>query len=201
MTGSYNAVRTGKCALAGMLLMLIFSSEAQAGADDVVAGDTGVLYVSGTLARGACNIESDTAQQTVDFATVSSGELRYPGDRGRGKDVHLRLRDCFDNEATATHIHTGNEEIGDGLPFVRVSFMGAVDPDNSSLIAVHGAGGFGLRLEDQQHHVVRLNEQGEPLRVASGNPVLTYSLSPERTHVPLKEGAWQVVVYIGLSYD
>lgn len=184
-----------------IVLMLATGQAAYAGENDVVDGDTGVLYVSGTLARSACNVDSDTLQQSVNLGTLSSGELINPGERGAGRAFHLKLRDCFDPEAVSQPDRNGNSAIGDGLPFVRVNFMSAADSDNHALIAVHGAQGFGLRLEDDRHKAVPLNQQVEPLRVPNGDSVLTYYLLPERTHASLKEGAWQAVVYIGISYE
>lgn len=184
-----------------IVLMLAIGQAAYAGEKDVVDGDTGVLYVSGTLARSACNVDSDTLQQSVNLGTLSSGELINPGERGAGRAFHLKLRDCFDPEAVSQPDHNGNSAIGDGLPFVRVNFMSAADSDNHALIAVYGAQGFGLRLEDDRHRAVLLNQQAEPLRVTNGDSVLTYYLLPERTHASLKEGAWQAVIYIGMSYD
>ncbi|MGF9658953.1 fimbrial protein [Pantoea agglomerans] len=184
-----------------IVLMLAIGQAAYAGENDVVDGDTGVLYVSGTLARSACNVDSDTLQQSVNLGTLSSGELINPGERGAGRAFHLKLRDCFDPEAVSQPDHNGNSAIGDGLPFVRVNFMSAADSDNHALIAVYGAQGFGLRLEDDRHRAVLLNQQAEPLRVTNGDSVLTYYLLPERTHASLKEGAWQAVIYIGMSYD
>lgn len=184
-----------------IVLMLATGQAAYAGENNVVDGDTGVLYVSGTLARGACNVDSDTLQQSVNLGTLSSGELIHPGERGTGRAFHLKLRDCFDPEAVSQPDRNGNSAIGDGLPFVRVNFMSAADSDNHALIAVHGAQGFGLRLEDDRHKAVPLNQQVEPLRVKNGDSVLTYYLLPERTHVSLMEGAWQAVIYIGMSYD
>lgn len=184
-----------------IVLMLAIGQAAYAGENDVVDGDTGVLYVSGTLARSACNVDSDTLQQSVNLGTLSSGELINPGERGAGRAFHLKLRDCFDPEAVSQPDRNGNSAIGDGLPFVRVNFMSAADSDNHALIAVYGAQGFGLRLEDDRHKAVPLNQQVEPLRVPNGDSVLTYYLLPERTHASLKEGAWQAVVYIGISYE
>lgn len=184
-----------------IVLMLATGQAAYAGENDVVDGDTGVLYVSGALARGACNVDSDTLEQSVNLGTLSSGELINPGERGAGRAFHLKLHDCFDPEAISQLGRDGNRAIGDGLPFIRVNFMSAADPDNHALIAVNGAQGFGLRLEDARHKAVPLNQQAEPLRVKNGDSVLTYYLLPERTHASLKEGAWQAVVYVGVSYD
>lgn len=201
MKGVCHWLRKIKYPLPLVLMLLATGKAAYAGDNDVVDGDTGVLYVSGMLARGACNIDSDTLQQSVNLGTLRSGELLNPGDQSSGRAFHLELHDCFDPEAMPQPGLDGNRSIGDGLPFVRVSFMSAADSDNPALIAVNGAQGFGLRLEDSSHRTVPLNQQAEPLRVKNGDSVLTYYLLPERTHAILREGAWQAVVYIGMNYD
>lgn len=181
---------------------LMLSLGVRAADDDVIVdGDTGVLSVSGELTQGACNVETTSWRQTIDMGVISSGELAYPGAQGKAKAVHLHLRDCISGGLTEGEAKTGTVVRTEDQPEVRVSFVGQQDVSNPALIAVQGAEGFGLRLEDRTHHTVVPGELGEPLVVSADNAELTYWLVPERTRAALQDGAWRSAVYMRLSYE
>ncbi len=173
-----------------------------AGTVGVVAnGDNGVLYVSGELTRGACNIDTASRWQTINMGNVNSGELTVPGKKAQGKAIHLRLLDCISSGIEEGEKRTGTVVRVVDQPEVRISFISERDQDNPQLIAVQGAEGFGLRLEDGQNHLIQPGTEGEPLVLQAGDDELTYWLYPERTRAALHEGAWQSVVNMRFSYE
>ncbi|WP_158784162.1 fimbrial protein [Pantoea sp. BAV 3049] len=183
-----------------MLLVLPLMAGATS-ADEGVDGDNGVLYVSGELTRGACNIEGDSKQQAVRMGTIGSGELTLPGRKAHGKAFHLHLRNCISSGPEEEERQTGTVVRVEDQPEARISFISARNADDPQLIAVQGAEGFGLRLEDHKHHLIQPGGEGEPLVLQTSNDDLVYWLIPERTRAKLQEGAWRTTVYMRLSYE
>lgn len=179
----------------------LIAAEATYAADNVVDGDSGVLYVNGELTQGACNIDTGSRWQTLSMGNVSSGDLITPGRRGHAHAFHLHLRDCINSG-----LEEENRKIGvivrvSDQPEFRISFISREDLDEPGLIAVEGAKGFGLRLENVTHQPVDINQQGEPVILQADSDELTFWLTPERTRAELKEGAWRSVVNMRFSYE
>lgn len=167
----------------------------------VADGDNGVLYVNGALIQGACNISTDSRWQTLDMGSISNGELAWPGQRAPGRAFHLHLQDCISHGIAEEAKETGEIVRVTDEPEARISFISEVDVNNPQLIAVRGADGFGLRLEDAEHHPVSINGRGEPSGLQEGNDELTFWLVPERTRAVMHEGAWRSVINMRLSYE
>jgi fimbrial protein len=185
-----------------MLVMMILTGMARASTSDVIAdGDNGTLYVNGELTRGACNIETASRWQTISMGDVTSGELASPGDRGHATAFHLHLRDCVESGPDEEAKQDGTVVRVIDQPEIRISFMSEHDVNDSVLFAVHGAEGFGLKLEDAGYHDVVPGGAAEPLVIAPGSNDLTYWLQPERTHALLQEGAWHSEINMRFSYE
>ncbi|MFP3524590.1 type 1 fimbrial protein [Pantoea sp. SIMBA_072] len=168
---------------------------------DVADGDTGVLYVGGELTRGACNIDTTSRWQTLQMGYISTGELGLPGQHTHGRAFHLHLRDCISSGVEEENQMSGEIIRVADQPEVRISFISEQDAEDPQLIAVEGAKGFGLRLEDAAHRPVAINRRGEPLVLQAGSDELTFWLTPERTRAVLHEGAWRSVVNMRFSYE
>lgn len=188
-------------AVLGCMLLVLPLVAGATPANEAVDGDNGVLYVSGELTRGACNIEADSKQQAIRMGVISSGKLAGADKHARGKAFHLHLRDCISSGTEEEEKQTGTVVRVEDQPEVRISFVSTKNADNPQLIAVQGAGGIGLRLEDHLHHLILPGEPGEPLVLQPGNDDLTYWLIPERTGAPLQEGAWHSTVYMRFNYE
>ena len=167
----------------------------------VADGDTGVLYVNGELTQGACNIATDSRWQTLAMGNISSGELAWPGQMAHGRAFHIHLQDCVSHGTEEETRQTGGSVRVTDRPAVRISFISEQDASNPQLVAVEGAEGFGLRLEDSQHRSVAVNRRGEPMVLQAGSDELTFWLIPERTRAALHEGAWRSVVNMKFSYE
>jgi len=168
---------------------------------DVADGDSGVLYAEGELVQSACNIDTASRWQTLAMGDISTGALAWPGARAAGRAFHLRLRDCISSDTTELIRQTGQLVRVTNQPEVRISFISETDTNDPQLIAVEGAEGFGLRLEDSAHHLVFPGRRGEPLVLQGRNDDLTFWLVPERTRAALHEGAWRSVVNMRFSYE
>ncbi|MFN1150110.1 fimbrial protein [Serratia liquefaciens] len=184
--------------LLGCLLLLSASVQAVTSVNGTVeGGEYGVLQVTGALTQGSCRLDMQSANQTVDLGNTEMVALKRFGYRGTPVAVQLFLRDCQVSGGRKTDAGT----VEPSRSIVRVSFRGVQNADDSSLLKVFGASGFGLRLMDRQMRDIRLGSVGLAQPLNSDNSELTYYVVPERTRAPLIGGAYRAVVDFRLSYD
>ncbi|PNU35500.1 fimbrial protein [Serratia marcescens] len=195
--------------LSGLVLMIPFSlltllwllPAAQAVDNWEVDGANGVLHISGALTESACRLEMDSARQDIWLGEVATGQLVQVGARGVPVAFELRLRDCLRAPAESRDERTGALSWAHDQPAVRVAFNAPADADNPQLVKAQGVSGLGLRLLDAHGQDVRLGSRGEPLWLTPGSDTLSYTVTAERTAVPLNAGAYRAIVDFSLSYD
>ncbi|CAI1035138.1 fimbrial protein [Serratia liquefaciens] len=166
-----------------------------------VDGANGVLHVRGALTESACRLDMTSAYQDVWLGDTGTARLAQVGAQGTPVVVQLRLQDCLRSPANNRDERSGNLLWGAHQPAVSLSFVAPVDADNPQLIAVRGASGVALRMEDSQGRDIRLGSRGAPLMLAVGQSTLDYIVTPERTRAPLQAGAYSAHVDFRLNYD
>ena len=166
-----------------------------------VDGANGVLHVHGALTESACRLEMTSEYQDVWLGEIGTARLAAVGDQGTPVSIQLRLRDCLRSPANNRDDRSGNTLWASHQPAVSVSFVAPTDGNNPQLIAVRGASGIALRMEDQLGRDIRLGSRGSPLLLSSGQDQLNYTVKPERTRAPLQAGAYSAHVYFKLNYD
>lgn len=165
--------------------------------DDV----NGVMQVHGVLSESACRLDMASAWQDINLGYIATGRLRHAGDRGSPVQVQLKLEDCIAGPARSLDERSGNLRWSPGQPAATISFFAPADADNPQLIQVWGASGIALRITDKLGRDIRLGSKGANLLLTPGNNQLVYTLIPVRTTAPLKAGAFQAKINVGLSYD
>lgn len=161
----------------------------------------GVLNISGVLTEGACRLDMRSAYQQVLLGVTTAGRLLHPGDQGQPISLNIYLKDCLHSGGKQLDIRTGNTTIDHLQPVVSVKFLGLVDENNSELLRVKGASGFGIRILDRNYKDVRIGRRGKPLYLMPNDNILTYYVVPERTSAPLISGSYQSVANFGMNYD
>lgn len=163
---------------------------------DGVDGNQGGLRVHGVLTASACRLEMASAWQDVDVGTLATSGLRRPGDSATPIQVTFHLQDCPD---TLTRVRSALWSPTSSA--ITIHFTALTDDNNPTLVQVKGADGLALQLTDAVGRNVRFNDPGLPLLLTSGQTTLNYQLTPVRTTAPLRVGAWQALIGVGLSYD
>lgn len=166
-----------------------------------VDGANGVLHVRGALTESACRLDMTSAYQDVWLGETGTARLAQVGAQGTPVAVQLRLQDCLRAPANNRDERSGNLLWGAHQPAVSLSFVAPADADNPQLIAVRGASGVALRMEDTLGRDIRLGSRGGPLMLAVGQSTLDYVITPERTRAPLQAGAYTAHVDFRLNYD
>lgn len=186
------------------LLIILVASESFAytppdAGSGAIDGETGEIHVVGVLQANACNINAQSRNQIINLGPITTDSLTYLGERGEAHQLRFRLTGCMDLQDALLTDAPGTLISGKILPKVHVNFVSDRDSKNPELIAVKGATGFGLRLENDRHKAISI---GDPdIILKSDDNTLTYYLVPERTRGKMHEGSWQSHLYVRLSYD
>lgn len=181
--------------------MLALMPEACAADNGNVDGANGVLHVRGALTESACRLDMASTYQDVWLGETGTARLAQVGAQGTPVRVQLRLQDCLRSPANNRDDSSGNRLWNAHQPAVSVSFIAPADADNPQLIAVRGASGLALRMQDPLGRDIRLGSRGAPLMLAVGQDTLEYVITPERTRTPLLAGAYLAHVDFRLNYD
>ena len=149
-----------------------------------IEGAPGMLYVHGTLTESACRLGMNSLYQDIVLEDTGKGQLRYVGMQGTPVRFTLRLEDCLYSLAGSKDPRTGWRIRDDSTP---------------ALVKAPGFSVLGLTTAQGEH--VRPGDQGRPLLLTSGQNVLNYVITPERTSAALGAGSYRAVIDFYLSYD
>lgn len=188
------------CALS-LLLSGSVASNALAVDDWNVQGENGQLHVHGVLRNGSCLISMRSKLQDVVMDNSALGAMKRPGDSGKPTQIVFRLLGCESTGGLQRSNRVGPSTWDETQPVVTVSFVGATDPDDPTLLLIAGMSGVGLRILDSNGRIVIPGTRGKPQFVTTGSDELTYTVIPVRTIAPLIAGEFRASVDFGISYD
>lgn len=135
-------------------------------------GQQGELHAFGSLMEGACRLDMRSAFQEVTMPTISTASLLKPGDSGQPSTFILRLRACQRIGGKQMDLTNGTVTWDAVQPVITLSFTGALDPDNPSLLLMKGISGAGLMLRDSRGHQIYPGEPGKPQFISPGGDQL-----------------------------
>lgn len=160
----------------------------------------GVLHVYGTLTESACRLDMSSADQSVEIGNIATAALKNVGDQGPLIPVALYLHDCL-RSASDLKMQSDNVAWSAHQPAVSFTFTGIGDAANPQLIEAKGVNGMALRVKDASRNNVILGQQGKPLRLAPGDDVVIYYVTPERTRGELRGGSYSANINFRLNYE
>lgn len=147
----------------------------------------GRVNMQGAIIDTACAIAAGSREQTIDMETLPVGQIVRDG-QGLTKPFSIELINCVLERA-------GNKPNWKNF---QVTFDGHADGD---LFGVQGeARGIGLKITDNNGHVVI---PGVPLpmeEIVPGNMTLNYFMTLIPNHQPLKAGTYFSTVRFKLDY-
>ena len=166
-----------------------------------VDGEHGELHVYGLLLEGACQLDMTSAHQTVSLGPIARHVLAKTGDKGEPVSFRSKLSRCSRTGGNQSDRYTGTSTQDAIQPVVTLSFTGVTLPQTHGLIEATGVSGVGLAVTDPLGRPVMPGERGEPLFLAPGDNILTYTVTPVRTAQTLTTGEFRAVVSFKVSYD
>lgn len=188
-------------ALLAVLTSGALSKTATAVDDWNVDGEHGELRVYGLLLEGACQLDMTSAHQTVSLGPIARHVLAKTGDRGEPVSFRIKLSRCSRTKGNQSDRYTGTNTQDAIQPVVTLSFTGVTLPQAPGLLEATGVSGVGLAVADPLGRPVTPGERGEPLFLAPGDNVLTYTVTPVRTAQTLTSGEFRAVAGFKVSYD
>lgn len=161
----------------------------------------GELRVYGLLLEGACQLDMTSAHQTVSLGPIARHVLAKTGGRGEPVSFRIKLSRCSRTGGNQSDRYNWTSTQDAILPVVTLSFAGVTLPQAPGLLEATGVSGIGLAVTDPLGRPVTPGERGEPLFLAPGNNVLTYTVTPVRTAQMLTTREFRAVADFKVSYD
>jgi type 1 fimbria pilin len=161
-----------------------------------ISGEHGILHVYGELVDSPCELSMLTADQTVNLGTLTTKTLKNFGDRSSPVSLAVQLDGCM---LSAGEYYSKNWKTNH--PKVNLSFIGAPDFSDPSLLKVTGAKGIALRLLDRTNQSIRLGPNGISQILDSGHNQLIWKIVAERTADIIIPGPFSAYADFRLNYD
>lgn len=158
------------------------------------AGNTGSGKVTfnGEIINAPCSVAPESVDQVVEMGQISTKELANGGE-SNSKPFSIKLLNC---------------EISDKEDAVKVTFSGAKDPVDSSLLVIGGgdAAGAGIKMTAPgTGAAIVLGEPTAAFGLVNGDNELPFSAVlkgyADQTANPLQAGAFTAVTNFTLSYE
>ena len=152
---------------------------------------SGKVTFNGEIINAPCSVAPESVDQVVEMGQISTKELANGGE-SNSKPFSIKLLNC---------------EISDAEDAVKVTFSGAKDPVDSSLLVIGGgdAAGAGIKMTAPGGAPIVLGTPTSAFTLANGDNELPFSAvlkgyAKQDTN-PLKAGAFTAVTNFTLSYE
>jgi type 1 fimbria pilin len=171
------------------------------GARDEVQGTVGWLQVSAAMRETACRLEMASTRQSISLPSVSTHQLKVPGDRSEPTAFSLRLAGCIRSAGVVMNTQNNTLAWSSQQPLVTLTFSAPANADVPALFDVMGAEGVGLRLQDAQGNTVYPGVAGAPQFLSPGGNELVFFVTAERTPAALMANAFRATLDFQLHYQ
>lgn len=147
----------------------------------------GRVNMSGSIIDTPCAISTSDLEQTIDFGTVTTGEIIHDG-RGGERRFSLNLINC--------DLHPFNESKPDWSVF-ETTFDG---PSENGFFSVSGAKGIGLQIIDSTGSSAIPGKALPGGNLVAGSQRLDYVIQLVSDHHNLKPGLYHSTVRFKIDY-
>ncbi|KUE80920.1 fimbrial protein [Aeromonas schubertii] len=167
----------------GVLLM--------AGAASAAGQGSGKVTFNGEIINAPCSVAPESVDQVVEMGQISTKEL-VKGGESNSKPFSIKLENC---------------EITEADDAVKVTFSGAQDPVDSSLLVIGGgqAAGAGIKMTAPGGAPIVLGTPTAAYKLVNGDNQLDFSAVlkgyEDQTTNPLQAGAFTATTNFTLAYE
>lgn len=165
-----------------------------------VAGNVGKLRVYGALVESACRLEMSSLDQTIDLGNIQTADLKFVGDKAKSTDFSIQLEDCISTQTNIKNVTTDTDLWSTDQPGFKVRFLAKSEPFFPNLIAVSGAKGIALQLNETDGVEIKLGMDSKPLLVTPKQEGFNYKVTPVRIG-DLEANAFQSIISFEVIYD
>ncbi|CNL77869.1 hypothetical protein yaldo0001_37720 [Yersinia aldovae ATCC 35236] len=151
----------------------------------VYAAPPGTIRFEGEIVTGACGIDADSLDQTVNLGQVPSHMFKAIGDRSTAVPFEIVLTDC---DTTTSKNAT-------------VTFTGTGHAEKSAILGVTGAATHvGIRLQGGSNEYLDLGTVSKPTLLSNGDNHLKFSAMYESTAANVTAGDADATAQFTVNY-
>lgn len=165
-----------------------------------VAGNVGKIRVYGALIESACRLEMSSLDQSIDLGNIQTADLKFVGDKAKATDFNIQLEDCISTQTNIKNVTTDTNLWSTDQPGFKVRFLAKSEPLAPNLIAVNGAKGIALQLNEADGVEIDLGMDSKPLLVTPLQEGFSYQVTPVRVG-DLEANAFQSIISFEVIYD
>ena len=157
------------------------------GLNGMARADTINMAFNGNIKIASCTVDTGSVDQTVSLGTVGAAQFKTIGDRASPTQFAIKLGNC-----------------PPGTNGASITFSGAGDSHNSTVLALDsgGATGVGIELSDITGSKINL---GTPSAfyglVASGSNIMSFSARYVATVLPVTAGKGDASAQFTINYQ
>ncbi len=193
-----------------MLTLSLFTAQ-KGYAESIITSEnetvTGKIFFRGGVYSSPCTLDAASDGQVIDFGNVSARQFQRAGDTSAGVNVRLVFRDCFlgqasvdENVENAIRHRSGDVLYPDRNGTVKISFNGVSDSNDSSLLALSGVQGLGLRFSDLSGRKLLINQDNPSLALQQGDNIWEFTARLEATRKYVLANDFGAVLNVNLKY-
>lgn len=184
-----------------VLFFICFSTYACAdNTYDYIAGNTGKIYVHGSLTESACRIEMDSTDQSINLGNIGTADLKNIGDRAPASTFFIKLEDCLLDNSRLVDDKTGLVTWSSSQPIFKIKFNSVQSDLNPNIIQVSGLKGLGLELQDINGDTIDIGSFARPQFLNKPKNTLTYKIVPIKTGA-LEPNEYSAIISFELVYE
>ena len=165
-----------------------------------IAGNVGKLRVYGALVESPCQLQMDTADQSVGLGNIQTADLKFVGDQARSTPFVIQLQDCIPINTNIKNYKMDTDTWSTYQPGFKLRFLAQSAPDFPNLIAVNGAKGIALRLSEDDGSPIDLGTDSKPLLVTPPQEGFRYWITPIKIS-RLEPNAFQSIISFEVIYE
>ena len=165
-----------------------------------VAGNVGKIRVHGALVESACRLEMSSLDQSIDLGNIQTADLKFVGDKAKATTFNIQLEDCMSTQTNIKNVTTDTDLWSTDQPGFKVRFLAKSEPSAPSLVAVSGAKGIALQLNEADGTTIDLGMESKPLLVTPLQEGFSFLVTPVRIG-NLEANAFQSIISFEVIYD
>lgn len=168
-----------------------------------VQGLHGDVHFGGAIIASPCRVSLESLEQTINLGEQNNSHFHTVGDMTTPVSFTIRLQDCLRSHRVINPYTMSHDTNTEGS-LVRISFLGeGANAKAPELVGGKGLKGVGIRLMDNDGHLIPLGQDSDPLPLHFENDSLPFKVSLQ-SYAPQQEiqlGHFHAMTTFRLSYQ
>jgi type 1 fimbria pilin len=165
-----------------------------------IAGNVGKIRVYGALVESPCQLQMETADQSVNLGNIQTADLEFIGDKAHSTPFIVQLQDCIQTNTKIKNYKMDTDTWSTYQPGFKIRFLAESAQNFPNLVAVNGAKGIGLQLSENDGSPIDLGTDSKPLLVEPPQDAFRYWITPIKIS-QLEPNAFHSIISFELIYE